>query len=182
MATRTTLTSAVLPQKPRGRGLWIVGPVVVAAAVLFAPSLVVKPSEQPALLLLGQVVVAGVVLGAGRQGLDLLGLRMGVSSLAVPLGWWAGGATNHPACTGLQSCFQWVALGVVLLAVLVALVLALVAVPMTILWNRGLGSLHPELPWSRLPRPRRWWQWGLLAMGVVIGLIALQFALGIDSP
>jgi len=170
-----------MQQNPRGRTFWMVGPVVLAAAVLFIPSVLVKPSEQPAILLLGQVVIAGVVLGAGRQGFDVLFLRMVVASLALPLGWWAGGAASHPACTGLQSCFQWFALGVGLLAVLVAVVLALVAVPATLVWNRGLRSLRPELAWGRLPRPRIWWQWVLLVVGVVIGLIALQVALGIPS-
>lgn len=176
------MTSSVLRQSPRGRGLWLVAPVLVAAAVLFIPSLAVKPSGQPAILLLGQTVIAGVVIGVGRQGFDVLGVRLLLASVAVPLGWWAGGAASDPACTGFQSCSQWVALGVVLVAALVALFLAVVAVPTTLLWNKGLGSLRPELAWSRIPRPRTWWQWLLLVVATLAVLFAIQFALGIPAP
>jgi hypothetical protein len=66
--------------------------------------------------------------------------------------------------------------------IFITVALSLVALPTTIVWNRGVANLRPELPWRRVPKPRTWWQWLLLVLAVVVGLFGLQLALGISSP
>lgn len=176
------LSSAPSHRHTSSRGRRLLSLVLAASAVLFVPSVLLSPSRQSASLLLVQVLIAGAVLGVGRQGIDLLGLRLLLASLALPLGWWAGGAASNPPCTGLQSCFQFVTLGLIFMALLVGVVLALVAIPITVFWNKGLITLRPELPWRRLPKPRTSWQWALLAVGVSVGLIGLDLVLGFPAP
>jgi hypothetical protein len=63
---------------------------------------------------------------------------------------------------------------------LAGLLMAIVAVPTTILWNRGVASLAPELPWPAL-RPRTWWQVLLLVVCIVVLITGLDLFLGIPS-
>ena len=178
----TTPIRSALSGDPWNRRLWLTAPVLAAAAVLFLPSLIIRSNQQPAALLLVQALIAGLLLGLGRQGLDVLGLRLLAASLAATLGLFVGGAGSSPVCTGLQECFQWFALGVVFISIFITVALSLVALPTTIVWNRGVANLRPELPWRRVPKPRTWWQWLLLVLAVVMGLFGLQLALGIPSP
>ena len=176
------LTSAPLPRQGSRQQRWLLASVLAAGAVLFVPSVLVSPRAQPASLVLAQLLIAGAIVGVGRQGIDLLGPRLLLASCGLPLGWWAGGAASNPPCTGLQNCFQFVMLGLVFTALVVAVVLALIAIPTTILWNRGLDSLRPELPWRRFPRPRTSWQWAALVVGLAAALVGLDVALGIPAP
>jgi hypothetical protein len=179
---RTTPICATRKGEASKRRFWLTVPVLAAAGVLFVPSLIVRSSQQPAALLLAQGVIAGLLLGLGRQGLDILGLRLLAASIGATLGLLVGGAGSSPLCAGLQGCFQWFALGVVFISIFIGVALSLVALPTTMLWNRGVANLKPELPWGRVPKPRAWWQWLLLVLAVVVGLFGLQLALGIPSP
>jgi len=68
------------------------------------------------------------------------------------------------------------------ISIFIGVAVSLVALPTTMLWNRGVANLKPELPWGRVPKPPAWWQWLLLVLAVVVGPFGLQLALGIPSP
>ena len=148
-----------------------------AAGVLFVPSLLADPARQSGLVLLAQFLLAGFILGVGRQGIDLLLLRTAVVSVAAPIGWLAG-ASRQTVCTGPVDCYRSVALGVAVFGVLGTAVLAVVAVPTTLAWSRRPGSLRPEIAWA-LPKTLR--QRLLLAVGAATFLVALWLSLGIPA-
>jgi hypothetical protein len=63
----------------------------------------VPPGKQSGLFLLVQIAAAGLLLGMGRQGIDLLLIRSLLIAWAVPVGWMLGsGDTLH--CAGLYDC------------------------------------------------------------------------------
>src|ERR1700682_6223252 len=107
----TTPIRSALSGDPWNRRLWLTAPVLAAAAVLFLPSLIIRSNQQPAALLLVQALIAGLLLGLGRQGLDVLGLRLLAASLAATLGLFVGGAGGSPIWPGLYGFFLWFALG-----------------------------------------------------------------------
>jgi hypothetical protein len=74
---------ALLLADPRYRWLRLTGGVLLAAAVALVPILVLPPGQDPAGLAISQALICGVILGIGRQGIDLLLLRL--SSLSLEL-------------------------------------------------------------------------------------------------
>lgn len=167
----------------RHRSRTLVVGLILAWAILFLPSIAVAPDRQPAVLLLAQIVLAGVVLGAGRQGFDLLSLRVLLASVALPLGWVLGyQLEGHlSTCAGGFACFQeWATVGL-FTALLAAFFTVVVALPTTLVWNRKPATLKPELPWRRVT-PRTWKQWILLGLGIMVAIVGLPILLGIPSP
>jgi len=166
---------ALYQLESRHHRLWMVAGVVLAWAVLAIPFLV-SPSreQQPAVFTVGFLVTA-VILGIGRQGIDVLFLRLfAFASALIVLGVRHGGQ-----CPAEWGCTWLVVLGAVASA-LASLCVAIVAIPTTILWNRGVASLAPELPWRAL-KPRTWWQVLLLVVCVVVLVAGLDLFLGIPS-
>jgi hypothetical protein len=165
---------------------WLIGSVLLAWAVLLIPSVLVSPEHWPAVVLVAQIILCGLILGAGRQGVDVLLLRLLlVGAMALPA--WILGTQLHesrPLCTDLQgvSCIQEWATEVLFGGFLVAVAFSVIAFPTTIVWNRRFASLRPELPWRRVPRPRVWWQWVVVVFGAIPVLVGLQFLLGIPTP
>ena len=143
----------------------LTGAVVLAWLILVVPalyqaSLLASPAVPPV-----QLLIAGVILGIGRQGIDLLALRVIVAAIALPAGWVVG--PHAPTC-GTLLCLQERLVALEFIALLTAVALGFVAIVTSLLWNRGSGSLRPEFPWGRLPRPRSWWQWALVILAIVI--------------
>ena len=150
--------SPAVEVRPTIRNLWGIGGVVIAGAVLLIPILVIAPSQEPVVLAIAQVLVCGVVLGVGRQGIDVLVLRLFAASMALLIGGIYSNLQQHQslACAGPTNCVQLIALLAISLGAFGTVVLAAIAIPTTLLWSRGGGSLRPELPWSRAPKPKTW--------------------------
>jgi hypothetical protein len=154
---------------------------VVAWLILLIPMVVFSRGQEPVQLFLVQVVVSGVILGIGRQGIDLLLLRLFGASTALLASSLYGGALQHHGslCANAQDCVQLVVLGLVAFGVYGTAVLTVVALPASVAWNRGIRSLKPELQW---PRPFAWWHWLLIVSAVLIGLPLLGVLIGIPWP
>lgn len=164
------------------RTLQLWAALLLASAILIVPTVLAAPAQQPSGLVVIEALACGILLGIGRQGIDFLAIRLLIAAFVLLLGWVVGGnLRQHAAVCGSVSDCQHLALGIVFGAILVVPLLAVVAVPATIVWNRGLAALRPELDWKRLPRPRTWWQWILLAVAVVvvISLLPILFAIPI---
>jgi hypothetical protein len=187
VALKTLLTNEAMPaQAPHRREGRLVLSLLLACAVLLVPSLVVSPDQQPELVPFVQVILCGLLLGAGRQGIDVLMLRVLVAAPVVLVGWIVGRHlhANFPLCTDSHgvACIQSLAAGVIFGAIVVAIILAVIAIPTTIAWSRGFTSLRPELAWSRAPRPRTWGDWVLVAVVALVLLVGLPILLNIPSP
>jgi hypothetical protein len=167
--------------KPRHRRVWLLGGVVVAWGVVLLPLLLLAPAREPVGLALAQALICGVVLGAGRQGIDMLILRLLAASMALLLGTYLSELKQHHAqlCTGPQDCAQWVVFGGLGFGMFGTIILALVALPLTVLWNRGTASLKPEVNW---PVPKTRWQWLLFGLALVLVLPFLGVLIGIPWP
>jgi len=157
----------------RHRLPWLVGGVVIAGIVLLVPLIATPISPEPPPIAIAQILVAGVVLGVARQGVDILGLRLFASSLAILMAIALTESPAHPlTCSGPVNCVQLSILAALFFGFFGGLVLGIVAVPTAALWGSGPRSLRPELAWPRL----RWWQWLVI---VLIGTPILGLLLGI---
>ena len=146
------------------RGIWLLGSVVFTWAIVLVPSMFLAPIREPGIVVVAQLVCCGVILGAGRQGVDILLLRVIASTLSFVV---AGIWTNHGVCRGLLDCLQYLLLGGVAFGVYGAAIITIVAFPTSILWSRGLASMRLELP-----------PWLLIVLGVMlIGGVGLSFIL-----
>ena len=152
--------------------------MLLAWLVILVPFWLEAPSREPIPIAIGQVVIAGVILGAGRQGVDVLLLRLLAASMALLVGSLLIGSSQS-GCSGVQSCAQLAVLGILAFGIFGSVVLGLVALPTTILWSRGVATLKPEVRW---PVPQRWWQWLLLVVSLLIVLPFLGVLLGIPWP
>jgi hypothetical protein len=165
---------------------WLIGTVLLAWAVLLIPSMLVSPERWPAPVLIAQFILCGLVLGAGRQGVDVLVLRLLLVGPMAPIAWVLGAQLHGSTalCTDVEgvSCIQGLTTAVLFGGFIVAVVLSVIAFPTTIVWSRKFASLRPELPWSRLPRPRVWWHWVFAVLAAIVLLFGLQFLLGIPTP
>jgi hypothetical protein len=119
------------------------------------------------------LAITAVLIGVGRQGVDVLAIRLFVSALAVV-------ATVHVKCSGAGDCFNAYEFVVPGLGLFLTVLMWMVAVPVNIAWNRGVGSLVPELPWHRLGRLKTWQKVAIVSAGIV-GLAAYYFSLGIPA-
>jgi hypothetical protein len=119
-------------------------------------------------------VFTGIVLGIGRQGIDLLAFRLFLGSTAVL-------AATPAVCSGPTDCFHAYEIGLVGFGPFGTVLLAMFAIPTNVAWNRGISSLKPELPWKRLSLLKTW-QRNVLWLCVVAFLLAFYFSLGIPFP
>lgn len=178
---RTDLTSP----NSRHRN-WLIGSVLLAWAVLLIPSMLVSPERLPAAVVIAQIILCGLVLGAGRQGVDVLVFRLLLVGPMAPIAWVLGAQLHESRalCTDVEgvSCIQGLATAALFGGFILAVVLSVIAFPTTIVWSRRFASLRPELPWSRLPTPRVWWHWVLAVLAAIVLLFGLQFLLGIPTP
>jgi hypothetical protein len=165
---------------------WLIGSVVLAWAVLLIPSILVSPEHWAAAVPVAQILLCVLVLGFGRQGVDVLVLRLLLVGPMALIAWFLGALLHEsrPLCTDVEgiSCIQGLATAALFGGSLVAVVLSVIAIPTTIVWTRRFASLRPELPWSRVPRPRVWWQWVVAVLAAIPLLVGLQFVLGIPTP
>jgi hypothetical protein len=149
--------------------------VLIAAILVLAPVLMLAPAQEPASLAVAQLLICGVILGIGRQGIDILLLRLIGVSVVVLIGFQVG-QHQGPVCIESQNCVQSTALAVLTFAIFGMTALSVIAVPTALLWSRRFGSLKPELPW---PKPKAWWQWVLLMLVIFVGIPVLALLLGI---
>ena len=174
-ALNTTLTRQAASKKRPTRRTWrLAAGVVVASGILVIPNLVTGPNGQSNLSLIVEALACAIVVGIGRQGIDVLALRLVATGVAVPFGWVAGGEAVHlaPLCPALQQCdLLWV--GLVSLGLLLALILAIVSIPTSIMWNRGLAKMKPEIVLA----PRTWWHWAIIvgAMALFVAAFVVAF-------
>ena len=119
-------------------------------------------------------VLTGIALGAGRQGIDLLAIRLFLGSTAVL-------AATPAVCTGTGDCFHAYEVGLVVFGPYGTVLLAVFAIPTSLLWNRGASSLKPELPWQRLSQLKSW-QRATLLVALAVVLVASYISLGIGAP
>jgi hypothetical protein len=149
--------------------------------VLLVPLVVSAPAQEPALIAIVQVVMCGAILGIGRQGIDLILLRLFVVASALLVGTLLGQLKQGhiSICSGSVDCLQPLILGILGFGLYGTVVLALVSLPVTMIWNRGAESLRPEFHW---PIPKTWWQ-GLLLLLSVGGVIFVSgVVLGVPWP
>jgi hypothetical protein len=159
----------------RNRRWRLVTSMVVAIAVLLVPSVLVGLSQQPQWLSALQIIVAGLVLSAGRQGVDLILLRSLGVAWALPVGWYAGGV--HPNCSSQVDCKVLYIDGIAAAWTLFAFVLFVVAVAANLALTRKRAALAPELAWLQ---PKRPWQRVLMVIGGTV--LAATFYLTLGWP
>jgi hypothetical protein len=158
--------------------LWLGAGVVLASAIVLVPfAVLADPEPEPVVVV--TLFFGAALLGVGKQGGDILAIRLIVVSTALLLGWDTVGQ-HGTLCRGVSGC-QGLGAGLLFGSPVIAACLAIVAVPITLRWNRNRPSLRPELPWNRVPKPRTWWQWLFVAVGCVLLLGALQILLGIPA-
>src|SRR5260370_7209073 len=95
---------AALNESYRG---WLLGVgVLVAAGTLVLPVLVIGPDRMPAGLLLAAASGCAVLIGIGRQAIDVFVLRLIATGIFVAFGWAAGGALlqGNSMCPDLYPC------------------------------------------------------------------------------
>jgi len=160
---------------------WLLGfGLIISVAVWVMPSLLIAPSRQPLWFGIGQIAVCGLVLGIGRQGIDLLVLRLVLASMGGPLGLVLYRLTTvHSACRGAHDCFQFALLGIGFQTLELAIATSVIALPTTILWQRGFGGLAPELTWPSGVPP---WTWVVAGLVILLLVATLTYLAGIPAP
>jgi hypothetical protein len=172
---KTTLINETFRSpSPSRREQWLAGSVLLAWAVLLVPSLVISPDRQPGFVPIAQFSLCGLLLGVGRQGIDVLALRVLLVAPMVVIEVIVGRHlhASFPLCSDSQgvTCIQSLTVAVLFGGFSLAIILAAIAIPTTILWRKGVRHLRPELPWSRVPKPKTWEGWVLLAVVLLFGL------------
>jgi hypothetical protein len=142
--------------------------------------LTIVSATEPTALILAPYLIAGVVLGAVRQGIDVLLLRLLAASTAPYVAAIVTGLRQgQGSCEGPVACVQIAVLGLIVFAFIGVIELGLVALPVALIWNRGFASLKPERTW---PVPRTLSQWALVLVCVFFGFIILGLLLGSPFP
>src|SRR5260370_9413035 len=124
----------VLNESYRGSLLGI--GALVAAGPLVLPVLVVGPDRIPPGLLLAAACGCALLIGIGRQGIDVFVLRLIATGIFVAIGWVAEGALlqGNSMCPDLSQC-DLITIDLVFLALATATVLAIGSIPMWIVWD-----------------------------------------------
>jgi hypothetical protein len=152
---------------------WMIGSVVVVWAIWVLPFRFFSSLYQSGAVGIALVVVTGVLLGVGRQGIDVLAVRLIAASMAVL-------AANPAQCVGPAGCFHAYEIGVVGFGLFGTVLFGLFAIPINVIWNRGLGSLRPEFGWQRLAHLRQW-RWIVLWLAIGALIAAFYISLGIPA-
>src|SRR5258708_28524414 len=159
-------------------GGWVVGiGVLVAAGTLVWAVLVIGPDRLPPGLLLAAAGGCAVLIGIGRQAIDVFLLRLIATGIFVAFGWVAGGALlqGNSMCPDLSQC-NLITIALVFLGVAIATVLAIGSVPMWGAWNRRAG-LRVDLRWRAVQTRRRWRRFAPRAgLGALFSSFRLAFS------
>ncbi len=159
---------------------WLLGiGVLVAAGTLVLPVLVIGPDRIPSGVLLAAACGCAILIGIGRQSIDVFVLRLIATGIFVAIGWVAGGALlqGNFMCPDVSQC-DLITISLVFLGLAIATVLAIGSIPMWILWNRRRG-LRLDLPWLVLV-PRTWWHWA--AAVAVLGVLFASCVIAFPAP
>jgi hypothetical protein len=165
----------------RSRSSWLVSSLLVVWALLFGSVLVVTLTRWPTIGLLVPMLLGGVILGIGRQGIDVLLLRLFAAATAlfvgpIPVHLMPG---SGPICVGALDCAQSLVLGVFGLGLYGMVLSTPVSILTTVIWNMGVTALKPEIHW---PVPTKWWHWALLLSGVGALIFLSGLILGVPWP
>ena len=157
----------LLRKQSGARWFWIVISEVAALAVLAAPSIAFR--QAPPTLVFVQILIVAILLGAGRQGIDLLAVRtLALFAALAAVTEVDHTAVNHYTCSGVADCARNGVIffvGILLASVIVALFVLLVS----LIWNRTWRALTPEIEWRRVqPKTARQWIVVLAASFVVL--------------
>jgi hypothetical protein len=160
----------------RSRWIWVIVGELAAIAVFTGPSLFYA-TNAPAFVVGTQILVGGLLIGCGSQGIDLLAVRVLLAFSAVlVITELDHTAVNRVSCAGFGECARLTVLfgsGLVL----VSFIFGLVVVPVTMIWNRGFRSMAPEFEWRRLTTR----QWVLVVVVGLSLLVALYLLLDIPA-
>ena len=163
------------------RWVTLTGAVVAAWMLLSVPLVIAAPTQELPLVAVAQVVIGGIILGIGRQGVDVLLVRLFIAASGLLAGTFLGQLKlgQTAMCSGPWDCLHELTIGILGFGLFGTLVLALVAVPVTMIWNKGVASLRPE---SRWPAPRTWWQWLALLLAIAVVVFGSGLILGVPWP
>lgn len=155
----------------------VLGGCVGVAVMLVAFAL--RPNDEPSLL---PFLACGVVLGLGRQGFDVLAMRVVSAAVAVVAGYvWVSAILHGKSCSSV-ACWQDVGFSLLVFAAPLAAAFAVIALATNLVWCRGVGSLsEPQIRWAAVSRAQ-WAMIGGLALSAVVLLVALVVSLGIGPP
>ncbi len=124
-----------------------------------------------------QVLFAGLILGIGRQGLDLALVRIvaasfGFLSESVITDYYAGQA---PPCAHTLKCVQALIADAVIVVPYVSVLLAIIAIPVTMAWQRSISN---PLTLTRL-KAFRGWHWVVVAFVIIMSFPIAAILLGV---
>jgi hypothetical protein len=163
------------------RGWRLAVGVLVGSGLVVVPVLVAGPDHLSNAVLAGGALACAILIGVGRQGIDVLILRLVAAGIVVSFGWVFGGAIvqSSSICPALYEC-DVITLDLVLLGLVIAAFLSFGAIPTWIVWTRGFSGLHLEIAWRRLLVPRTWWHW--VVMFGVLGVFLTSCVLAFPTP
>jgi hypothetical protein len=175
---RTRLATSIAG---RWRRFWLTGGVLGAWALLLLPVALAAPAQEPGPVAVVQLLICGIILGIGRQGLDVLLLRLFAAASGLLVGSVVGQwkIAHVSVCASPLDCLQSLLVGLFGFGMLGTVFLALVSIPATVVWNRGVASLRPEIHW---PVPTKWWHWLVLLLGIAAVVFVSGLILGVPWP
>ena len=148
----------------------MIGSLVLIWAIWVFPLRLYQSQTDNQVFLALLYAVTGLLLGIGRQGIDLLAVRVFIASMAQL-------AAIPPVCRGFGECLNAYEIGAPVYGVIV---FGLIAIPINALWNRGVTGLAPEFAWSKLTRLKAW-HWVPLAVIAFFALLVYYLSLGIPA-
>jgi hypothetical protein len=151
----------------------MIGSLVLIWAIWVFPLRLYQSQTDNQVFLALLYAVTGLLLGIGRQGIDLLAVRVFIASMAQL-------AAIPPVCSGFGECLNAYEIGAPVYGVFGLIVFGLVAIPINALWNRGVTGLAHEFAWSKLTRLKAW-HWVLLAVIAFFALLVYYLSLGIPA-
>ncbi len=166
------MTTSLVDLERKHHWTWMIGSLGLVWALWLVPFFWYRNYVENQLATTALLGITAVVIAVGRQGFDLMGVRLFASAMAVV-------ATTRVQCTGLGECVNAYEVGVPVLGIYCTVLMWFVAIPVNMLWNRGVSSLAPELPWRRLVAMNRWQK---AALGVTAAVAALAYYLSLGIP
>lgn len=167
------LISSLRDLEQRHHRTWMIGPLALIWLLWVFPLRLYPSQTDNQAVATGFLIITGILLGVGRQGIDMMGLRTLVASMAVL-------AAVPVRCGALGECINAYEIGVPAVGLSGLIGFGLIALPVNVLWNRGFSSLAPEFAWHQLSSLKGW-QWALLGVTAFVVLVAYYLSLGIPA-
>ena len=153
--------------------------VAAAWAIVWVPYAAYSGRDEPLAAYWVEFVLIGILLGLGRQGVDVLLIRISAfAAMVIATGAVAQQHSDHATlCGSFAECARVSAIGVIGTGLFVGIT-AIITLPVAWACNRRAPGLFPQLGWGRL-RPRTWWQLLLIFACGVSMIVALEFLLAV---